>query len=78
MMENLLFFFSVQIFKKPEFTSLLWFVDITLGPQMFKNVTDFSTFLLDRSSGVLYLGAKDAILAVDTNNLNQQPRKVGR
>ncbi|XP_023821775.1 semaphorin-4F isoform X2 [Oryzias latipes] len=51
-------------------------VDITLGPQMFKNVTDFSTFLLDRSSGVLYLGAKDAILAVDTNNLNQQPRKI--
>uniref|UniRef100_A0A3P9M5C8 Ssemaphorin 4F n=1 Tax=Oryzias latipes TaxID=8090 RepID=A0A3P9M5C8_ORYLA len=51
-------------------------VDITLGPQTFKNVTDFSTFLLDRSSGVLYLGAKDAILAVDTNNLNQQPRKI--
>ncbi|XP_024143717.1 semaphorin-4F [Oryzias melastigma] len=51
-------------------------VDVTLGPQTFKNVTNFSTFLLDRSSGVLYLGARDAILAVDTNNLNQQPRKI--
>uniref|UniRef100_A0A3P9MX61 Ssemaphorin 4F n=1 Tax=Poecilia reticulata TaxID=8081 RepID=A0A3P9MX61_POERE len=42
----------------------------------FKDVTNFSTFLLNSSSGILFLGAKDAILAVDTNNLKQRPKKV--
>ncbi|XP_026856524.2 semaphorin-4F [Electrophorus electricus] len=35
------------------------------------NVTNFSTFLLDRSSGMLYMGARDAIVAVDTANLSK-------
>ncbi|XP_041842059.1 semaphorin-4F [Melanotaenia boesemani] len=52
------------------------FGDITLGPEMLKSTTNFSTFLLNRSSGMLFLGGKDAILAVDTNNLNQQPKKI--
>nr|XP_046236279.1 semaphorin-4F [Scatophagus argus]XP_046236280.1 semaphorin-4F [Scatophagus argus]XP_046236281.1 semaphorin-4F [Scatophagus argus] len=47
-----------------------------LGPEQFGGVTNISTFLLDHSSGMLFLGARDAILAVDTNNLNQQPRKI--
>ncbi|XP_045063898.1 semaphorin-4F-like [Coregonus clupeaformis] len=47
-----------------------------LGPQQFRGVANFSTFLLDRSSGVLFLGARDAILAVDTNNLAQPPRTI--
>ncbi|CAB1345586.1 unnamed protein product [Coregonus sp. 'balchen'] len=49
-------------------------LDAMLGPQQFRGVANFSTFLLDRSSGVLFLGARDAILAVDTNNLAQPPR----
>ncbi|KAK6291753.1 hypothetical protein J4Q44_G00375380 [Coregonus suidteri] len=47
-----------------------------LGPQQFRGVANFSTFLLDRSSGVLFLGARDAILAVDTNNLAQPPPRT--
>uniref|UniRef100_H3CFE3 Sema domain-containing protein n=1 Tax=Tetraodon nigroviridis TaxID=99883 RepID=H3CFE3_TETNG len=39
-------------------------------------VTNFSTFLLDRSTGVLFMGARDAILAVDTNRRNQPPKKI--
>ncbi|XP_030636604.1 semaphorin-4F [Chanos chanos] len=35
----------------------------------FEGVSNFSTFLLDRSSGKLYLGAQNAIVAVDTSNL---------
>ncbi|XP_033992555.1 semaphorin-4F [Trematomus bernacchii] len=50
--------------------------DNILGPHKFQDVGNFSTFLLDRSSGVLFLGARDAILSVDTNNLNQVPRKI--
>uniref|UniRef100_A0A3Q4GTG9 Sema domain-containing protein n=1 Tax=Neolamprologus brichardi TaxID=32507 RepID=A0A3Q4GTG9_NEOBR len=39
---------------------------------------NFSTFLLDRTSGMLFLGARDAILAVDTKKLNEKnPLKVG-
>lgn len=52
--------------------------DTILGPEEFRGVANFSTFLLDRSSGMLFLGARDAILAVDTNKLNQKPRMVGR
>ncbi|KAM9335391.1 LOW QUALITY PROTEIN: semaphorin-4F [Symphorus nematophorus] len=47
-----------------------------LGPKDFKGVANFSTFLLDQSSGMLFLGARDAILAVDTKNLNQEPQKI--
>lgn len=36
----------------------------------FKGVTNFSTMLLDRASGSLYLGAQDAIVAVDVVNLS--------
>ncbi|KAM7377497.1 hypothetical protein PAMA_014008 [Pampus argenteus] len=50
--------------------------DTILGQENFEGVANFSTFLLDRSSGTLFLGARDAIVAVDTNNLNQQPRKI--
>lgn len=39
---------------------------------------NFSTFLLDPSTGMLFLGARDAILAVDANELGQAPQKVGR
>ncbi|XP_023202646.1 semaphorin-4F isoform X1 [Xiphophorus maculatus] len=56
-------------------------VPATLGAlkaerETFKGVTNFSTFLLDSSKGTLFLGAKDAILAVDTNNLKQPPKKI--
>lgn len=44
------------------------------GP-VFEGVTNFTTFLLDRSSGMLYLGAKDAIVVVDTAKLSMK-RKV--
>ncbi|XP_010885968.2 semaphorin-4F isoform X2 [Esox lucius] len=47
-----------------------------LGPKNYNGVANFSTFLLDRSSGVLFLGAKDAILAVDTNNLAQKSAPI--
>ncbi|XP_029931914.1 semaphorin-4F [Myripristis murdjan] len=47
-----------------------------LGPEQFGGVANFSTFLLDRSSGKLFLGARDAIVAVDTNNLNRPPRTI--
>ncbi|XP_069578650.1 semaphorin-4F [Brachyistius frenatus] len=50
--------------------------DTILGPETFGDVANFSTFLLDRSSGMLYLGARDTILAVDTSKLNQMPRKI--
>lgn len=41
-------------------------------------MTNFSTFLLDRATGMLFMGARDAILALDTNNLQQPVKKVGR
>ncbi|GAA6228238.1 semaphorin-4F-like isoform X1 [Lates japonicus] len=47
-----------------------------LDPKMFGGVTNFSTFLLDRSSGMLFLGARDAILSVDTNQLDKPPRNI--
>ncbi|XP_036969117.1 semaphorin-4F [Acanthopagrus latus] len=47
-----------------------------LGPAEFRGVGNFSTFLLDPSSGMLFLGARDAILAVDTNKLGQAPQKI--
>ncbi|XP_008290286.1 semaphorin-4F [Stegastes partitus] len=50
--------------------------DTILGPKTFLGVSNFSTFLLDRSTGMLFLGARDAILAVDTNKLNERPRKI--
>uniref|UniRef100_W5LCZ3 Ssemaphorin 4F n=2 Tax=Astyanax mexicanus TaxID=7994 RepID=W5LCZ3_ASTMX len=42
----------------------------------FAGVGNFSTFLLDRSSGMLYLGARDAIVAVDTANLSKRLKIV--
>lgn len=51
--------------------------DTILGSETFGDVANFSTFLLDRSSGMLFLGARDAILAVDTKKLNEKkPLKV--
>ncbi|XP_074555481.1 semaphorin-4F [Halichoeres trimaculatus] len=50
--------------------------DTVLGPGKFEGVSNFSTFLLDHSTGTLFLGARDAILAVDTYKLNQRPRKI--
>ncbi|XP_015251946.1 PREDICTED: semaphorin-4F-like isoform X1 [Cyprinodon variegatus] len=50
--------------------------DNILGRETFKSVTNFSSFLLDPSSGTLFLGARDAILAIDTKNLNQPPKKI--
>ncbi|KAF7657398.1 hypothetical protein LDENG_00027570 [Lucifuga dentata] len=50
--------------------------DTILGPQKLGGVANFSTLLLDRSSGMLFLGAMDAILVVDTNNLNRPPRMI--
>ncbi|XP_049424999.1 semaphorin-4F isoform X1 [Epinephelus fuscoguttatus] len=41
-----------------------------------QGVANFSTLLLDNSSGMLFLGARDAILAVNTNNLKQKPQKI--
>ncbi|KAL7880371.1 hypothetical protein SRHO_G00026250 [Serrasalmus rhombeus] len=41
----------------------------------FGGVANFSTFLMDQSSGMLYLGARDAIVAVDTANLSKR-RKI--
>ncbi|XP_059211313.1 semaphorin-4F [Centropristis striata] len=49
--------------------------DTLLVSKTFNGVANVSTFLLDRSSGMLFLGARDAILAVDTNKLNE-PRKI--
>lgn len=43
-----------------------------LGSREFGGVYNFSTFLLDRSSGILYLGARDAVVAVDTANLSKR------
>ncbi|XP_018585886.2 semaphorin-4F [Scleropages formosus] len=43
------------------------------------NVSNISTFLMDTASGILYLGACDAILAVDTNNIKKtmkNPKKI--
>ncbi|XP_077598420.1 semaphorin-4F [Stigmatopora nigra] len=47
-----------------------------LGRRAFGRVSNFSTFLMDPSSGVLFMGARDTIVAVDTNKLNQPPRMV--
>ncbi|XP_060775754.1 semaphorin-4F isoform X2 [Neoarius graeffei] len=42
----------------------------------FDDVANISTFLLDRESGILYLGARDAIVAVDTANKLKPPKIV--
>ncbi|KAK2900122.1 semaphorin-4F isoform X2 [Channa argus] len=47
-----------------------------LTPDTFGGVSNFSTFLLDRSSGILFLGARDALLSVDTNELTKPPHKI--
>ncbi|XP_077085699.1 semaphorin-4F isoform X1 [Siphateles boraxobius] len=43
-----------------------------LGSLELRSIYNFSTFLLDRASGMLYLGARDAIIAVDTANLSKR------
>ncbi|KAM4564861.1 semaphorin-4F [Fundulus diaphanus] len=50
--------------------------DPILDQKTFKSVTNVSTFLLHPSSSTLFLGARNAILAVDTRDLNQQPKKI--
>ncbi|KAF5902475.1 semaphorin-4F-like isoform X1, partial [Clarias magur] len=40
------------------------------------DVANISTFLLDRESGILYLGARDMIVAVDTTNKLKSPKIV--
>lgn len=47
-----------------------------LGPQDLAGVSNLSVFLLDRRSGQLYLGGRDALLALDTANPTQPPRKI--
>lgn len=70
--------FSWNLENLTPILSFFWSTDTILGPKEFRDVANFSTFLLDQSSGMLYLGAKDAILAVDTNKPNQPPQMVGR
>uniref|UniRef100_A0A3Q2X916 Ssemaphorin 4F n=1 Tax=Hippocampus comes TaxID=109280 RepID=A0A3Q2X916_HIPCM len=50
--------------------------DTVLGRREFGPVTNFSAFLMDPTSGVLFLGARDTVVAVDTNRLNERPRRV--
>ncbi|XP_068444550.1 semaphorin-4F [Clinocottus analis] len=50
--------------------------DNILVREKFQGVANFSTFLLNRSTGTLFLGARDAILAVDTNKLNQKSKVI--
>ncbi|XP_061109139.1 semaphorin-4F [Conger conger] len=50
--------------------------DSILGPVLFSNVSNLSTFLLDPSSGTLYLGARDAILALDSTTLRQKHTQI--
>ncbi|XP_047449829.1 semaphorin-4F [Mugil cephalus] len=50
--------------------------DVVLERDTFKGVGNFSTFLLDSSSGMLFLGARDAIVAVDTNKPKASPRVI--
>ncbi|KAJ3584911.1 hypothetical protein NHX12_013634 [Muraenolepis orangiensis] len=45
-----------------------------LGPERFGGVANFSTFLLDPSSSTLFMGAKDAILAI-TWDVPEEKRK---
>ncbi|XP_051923042.1 semaphorin-4F [Hippocampus zosterae] len=47
-----------------------------LGRREFGAVSNFSAFLMDPTSGVLFLGARDTVVAVDTNRLNERPRMV--
>ncbi|XP_026154981.1 semaphorin-4F isoform X2 [Mastacembelus armatus] len=50
--------------------------DIILDPETFGGVSNFTTFLLDHSTGRLFLGARDAILSIDTNGLAKPPHKI--
>uniref|UniRef100_A0A9J8CPA0 Sema domain-containing protein n=1 Tax=Cyprinus carpio carpio TaxID=630221 RepID=A0A9J8CPA0_CYPCA len=43
-----------------------------LGSPDFSGIKNFSIFLLDHVSGMLYLGARDAVIAVDTANLSKR------
>ncbi|XP_036406982.1 semaphorin-4F [Megalops cyprinoides] len=50
--------------------------DSRLGPLQYPNVSNISTFLMNPSSGILYLGARDAILAVDTSDLSAKHKQI--
>ncbi|XP_061768500.1 semaphorin-4F isoform X1 [Nerophis ophidion] len=50
--------------------------DTIVGSEVFRGVSNFSTFLLDPTSDVLFLGARDTIMAVDINKLTETPRTV--
>ncbi|KAJ8382446.1 hypothetical protein SKAU_G00032240 [Synaphobranchus kaupii] len=50
--------------------------DSMVGQLQFSNVSNFSTFLMDPSTGTLYLGARDAILAVDSSSLRQKHTQI--
>ncbi|KAG5846222.1 hypothetical protein ANANG_G00147500 [Anguilla anguilla] len=47
-----------------------------LGPLQFPNVSNLSAFLMEPSSGTLYLGARDTILAVDATTLKQKHARI--
>ncbi|XP_037117073.1 semaphorin-4F isoform X2 [Syngnathus acus] len=47
-----------------------------LSRREFGAVANFSTLLLDPASGLLFLGARDTIVALDTNKLNEPVRTV--
>ncbi|KAJ8261608.1 hypothetical protein GJAV_G00156240 [Gymnothorax javanicus] len=47
-------------------------LDSTVGPLQFPHVSNISSILLDRSTGTLYLGARDCILSVNSSTLQQK------
>lgn len=50
--------------------------ETVLGPGSLGGVSNLSVFLLDRGSGLLYLGGRDALLLLDTTRPNLPPRKI--
>lgn len=71
------YLFNSSKFKISPLTLSCFFCSTVLAPEKFGEAANFSTFLLDRSSGMLFLGARDALLCVDTKDLDKPPRKVG-
>lgn len=47
-----------------------------LGAQHLGRVSNLSVFLLDRKTGLLYLGGRDALLALDTTKPTEPPQKI--
>ncbi|KAJ0006381.1 hypothetical protein NQD34_013654 [Periophthalmus magnuspinnatus] len=50
--------------------------EIILGPTDLAGVSNLSVFLLDRDSGQLFLGGRDALLFLDTTRPTQAPSKI--